>query len=552
MIGIKNERIKLIETVLISFLFCFACFITLKVHYETNDDTYMNLIAAGAFGKDSQYLLWINILYGYILKGFYLLLPSVNWYLVFMLAMNALSIAVITYCIVSRMDSLVVLIVAIIANIILAKDFYVELNFTKTAGICAIAGCLLLVEALKKQDSLLSSISVLLLFLAVAQRYLCVVMLFPFFVAYFVYCLLEKEIDWKNRHMVSSILVLVLGLAVLIGADSIAYSNAEWKNVKPTISELSKIVDYGMIHYDAKADEYQSVGMSKEVAEMINHVLVADTDTITAELLKNSYEIEKEISGNGLSLSEDAFNKLGNRLNVAFSEHSLPVISLVLACMLIVIGRKQQVILVLGNALLVFAEYWYMACKGRVLWRVEVSIWIVVISVTLMLLKRELHSLNRDSITRKFSIACSVVFVLGMLFYMDAEWRSKDRYVTYNQNSSIEFIQSTRKDAGYYVGLELDPVPNVYKISKTNYQGYFSHYGVIGSWMCIMPNVKDAFVKAGISNPVRALIERDDVFYVGSEEDATRVCNYLQYVNHATYYLEQIDEKYEKAVWKIK
>ena len=49
------------------------------VRYEVNDDATLCNIAAGAYGEDSQYLVYINILIGYFLKPFYCVLPGGNW-----------------------------------------------------------------------------------------------------------------------------------------------------------------------------------------------------------------------------------------------------------------------------------------------------------------------------------------------------------------------------------------------------------------------------------------------------------------------------------------
>ena len=49
------------------------------VRYEVNDDAILSNIAAGAYGRDTQYLVYINILIGWFLKPFFTLLPGLNW-----------------------------------------------------------------------------------------------------------------------------------------------------------------------------------------------------------------------------------------------------------------------------------------------------------------------------------------------------------------------------------------------------------------------------------------------------------------------------------------
>src|SRR5437016_2097908 len=53
------------------------------LHYASNDDVGMRLIAEGTFvpnGRPLPYLLYINFLVGYPLAWAYTIIPSVPWY----------------------------------------------------------------------------------------------------------------------------------------------------------------------------------------------------------------------------------------------------------------------------------------------------------------------------------------------------------------------------------------------------------------------------------------------------------------------------------------
>ncbi len=530
----KNAPILLyLESFMISTLVCFTCYLTLRLKYETNDDTYMNLIAAGAFGKESQYLLWMNICYGFLLRFLYMLLPFVNWYLLLLLGISIISVATISYFLAENTSTWGAACITFAINLLLMHDLYVEINFTKAAGICTIASGMLLLKGLKSAKLRFSVVGTVLILLAISIRYVCALMLLPYMLIYICYMGVGGQLYLKDKKIWIRIAIPLFSVSLLLGADTIAYNNGIWKDVKPTLSELSKIVDYGMIHYDAKPREFSNIGMTKEISDMVNHVIVGDEQIITKSLLADSYRIEKEISGNRLELTETAYVKVGDRLQIAFREHYLPSIVLMLIVLVVLVASTGQVILIGGTLCLLLGEYWYLSCRGRVLWRVEFSIWVVAFVVLWYILKARYENYEMQikdfSKKRKLTIAgIMAILVLTTGAYMYGQWLSKDRYVTWNQDSAEAFIRSISGTEQFYVGLELDPVPNIYKITKTNYQNYFSNYGIIGSWMSRMPNVKQVSMIKGRENPVRALVESEQTYFVGTEEEALRMVAYLQ------------------------
>ena len=55
----------------ISLLYFILCVFFGNLRYVTSDDAIMNMVAAGAFGSPSQYLIFNNIVIGYFLKFMY-------------------------------------------------------------------------------------------------------------------------------------------------------------------------------------------------------------------------------------------------------------------------------------------------------------------------------------------------------------------------------------------------------------------------------------------------------------------------------------------------
>ena len=53
----------------------------LSIRFETNDDVVMLMISSGAYsGTPDYHLVFINVIYGLLLKGLYFILPGLEWY----------------------------------------------------------------------------------------------------------------------------------------------------------------------------------------------------------------------------------------------------------------------------------------------------------------------------------------------------------------------------------------------------------------------------------------------------------------------------------------
>ena len=115
--------LKYLEIGIISAFIFFLCIIYGGINYETNDDTAMNLIAAGAYGEPSQYLVYSGILWGYFIKLLYRLFPNVNCYLLTFLFLNLVSVISICVVLSEKLDLVCTAVVTVLVNVFCFKDF---------------------------------------------------------------------------------------------------------------------------------------------------------------------------------------------------------------------------------------------------------------------------------------------------------------------------------------------------------------------------------------------------------------------------------------------
>lgn len=132
--------------------------------YSNNDDTAMAQVASGGFtGKPSQYLIVINVVIGWILRGLYTFAPTIPWYA--LLIMMSVGFASTTLCniIFQRISShefrshfsQKILITCLLSPIIYYTYANIQtLNYSSTAFFCSVCGILGMILSISNDDKI--------------------------------------------------------------------------------------------------------------------------------------------------------------------------------------------------------------------------------------------------------------------------------------------------------------------------------------------------------------------------------------------------------------
>ena len=112
--------------------------------YSSLDDYFMSSVLTGAYGGEYDvHLYFVNVVYGYFLKPFYLLFPNVGWYGVFQTFDVFASFTAISYVVLCRYGRKLGGMLALLLLVCVSPDFYLHVAFTQCAGISTAAGILL-------------------------------------------------------------------------------------------------------------------------------------------------------------------------------------------------------------------------------------------------------------------------------------------------------------------------------------------------------------------------------------------------------------------------
>src|SRR5574344_1973361 len=142
-------RSNWLPAILIPVVFFFLYLAYYGFRNENLDDFFMAATLSGAYGlKYRVYMLFVNVLYGYMLLPLYALFPSVSWYNVGEVLCAIMALATFVFILLEKFGRRLGALVGIVFCAVFCKQLFLEFNFTLFAGVLAAAGGLCVAEGM--------------------------------------------------------------------------------------------------------------------------------------------------------------------------------------------------------------------------------------------------------------------------------------------------------------------------------------------------------------------------------------------------------------------
>lgn len=264
----------------------------LHPYYGSNDEFTLAAIASGAYGSYTQYFIYLHSAFGWILKCFYMLFPSVNCYTMVMYGLIFLSLSAIGCTWITRWKKIgaVMAVMLVLAGL---SPLYVELQYTKTAAVVTAAGYVLLFiggqKAEKWKKAFVQALGILLLLLGSWIRFqsfgMVSILAFGFWLARAVRVLKTRE--WK-QFLVCDCLPCIIAFSCVFG--SIAAENvlvytpgSQEEHYREYDKARQRLLDYGVPEWDDYQAEYEALGLTRTDVINLEKWLIADYDRYTAD-----------------------------------------------------------------------------------------------------------------------------------------------------------------------------------------------------------------------------------------------------------------------------
>lgn len=220
---------------LVVFLMIYFLF---GIRFEENDDIVMALISSGQYtGNPDCHLVFINFIYGFFLNVFYKVIPQLEWYSIFFIFINIISVSLIAQMIIKSDKNRILKIVLLGFLLTIFIYFSILIQFTKVAALASIAGISLIYYSKRKYFGVLMFVLGFLIRFEAASMILFIA--FPLF---WIKSTGIKEIIADKNFKILFFLIIISACCKL--ADySFYYYNPDWKTYLKFNSLRGKIND---------------------------------------------------------------------------------------------------------------------------------------------------------------------------------------------------------------------------------------------------------------------------------------------------------------------
>ena len=509
---------------LVRFIFSlvFNIFMMLLLHrmfspvFEGSDDITIVQFVNGSCGSFDPHMVYQNYLVGLVLAGLYKNFPLVPWYSWFQYAALCAAFTGITYVLTCRVRKGAGFALALLVQAFAAYECYINIQYTKTAGVLAAAGMMLIwnglwgasntdydAGAVPPAGRILWADVVMGIALAVcsilgryAQFAACAALTagIPFLMlldAGRKYPAAGKGADGRvnpdgksagrktsptrkgsaagaGRILLRCILMcLFLGAlcAGLVIFDRSTYQkDPVWKNYVEYNDTRSELMDYGMPKYEEYEELYTQLGVSRAAYDLFDTWNSGDTAVFSTDVMKKLMEV-RETKKPGLSTAKDFLKEVPK----GFLKNRLVWCFIAVFCLWIFYGRHdwRAILALAAEAILFGALYYYLFLKGRYLYnRVDVGLWMSVLTVLLWTWKSEHKKMPANAVR-----AILVLGVMGLCAFVQIPgW--KGRLASHCEDSRQRRLETREK---------------MMEISEDKDHLYVSKLGILSASRCCNP-----------------------------------------------------------------
>ena len=391
----------------------------LPMGFEENDDVMMAMIANGTYsGAPDFHLVYINVLYGAVLAALYRLTTAVEWYTLSFVVLHIIAMSVLVYSVLTipnraRWERVLWLIVLYV----LWARIIVALQFTTTAGLVCLAGCMLLLRESKRarwSGVVLVVIAALIRFMAAGLVGLLMapIMLYTY------------RLEWRKYIAIVVMLTAVVGCRV---ANHMVYdSDPEWKYFR-AYNQLRAQLNDNPNSYNMTASQ-----LPKTIDPMDFQLLlrfVPDAEQIDLPAIR---QLSAAVGSVPFRMQLQNLHRL--------DKYAVEVVILLalLVMMILTTGNRSKYIFLILYTLFIMVLIVHVSLDGFLKNRVFLCILAPMIATDFMLLP------NTTGLKRRWGIGIAITVLsawYGYQIYQEKQTADYNRYTwTHLQQPLLEYV----------------------------------------------------------------------------------------------------------------
>jgi len=554
----KPKNPQIIASI-ITFVCMFISFF--RPLYGDVDNYYIALVANKMFAGEGQdgYVLFLHPFLCKIFEGVHSISQSMDCVLIVALLMLLLSIWTISYVIsryVKNYYELIIYHVALFA-VVQVCDLFHD-NFTRWASFITAAGVIvLLTEIYQKRCDIKWQIwASLLMSCGMMWRSEAFIVFLPYIALEIGISFLfgiEKEKRRAFARVITQNMMLPMACVLVLGISSVVVMNSSKYGDAVDYSQArATVVDYAMKKWDEVTDLPDHI--TQNDYESVQKWQLMDTERINEqyylELSEAGSKEAHELSIQGLiSMQKQVLSVFIDTPHFHFLGPVMILLFFIGMCMKMPWYRKIQILLLYAGTDLIFLFFAYV---GRAIERGYIpAIYALLISIcALFLSEKDMHAGKIERVLIVGLLAFSVFF-LGKEV-IEEEWTTKQSVFKAAIDAENRYEALGEDEALYIwrVGAYVKgPMQSFVEQGKLMPESFMRHHVVNGAWIYGQLFFEQYLEKNHIQNPMRALLERKNTYYVSENYDTVLI--YLQEHYNENTQVRQIGQVEGVPIWQF-
>lgn len=562
------EKHKCLIAMLYSFLFLVIVYIYAYPCWEGSDDFMISGVLSGISGQASPYVLVIGFLLSRVLVWLQENFAFFNWLTLLEIFSVWISFSIIISIFLEQ-KKILYKIIGILIPIIFEFNFYMSLNYTRSACLLCFSGLILTVYSIiVKQNMRLCIIGSALFVLGSQLRFACVFLVIPFVGVWMIQMLWSNREEVNLAKKINKVVIVTILLAIIIVLlkyiNNYEYDkfSSESNYIKYNTSH-SKAYDYLVNDYDEHRDEFEKIGISKNDYDLIKYGIVFD-EYFDQELFDKIAEINNKTS--------ETFQEHINNFKMVFwnrmsryqsgkrtGEKNIIYIFMLIAFMGIFFLRRESLFGYFCSILGTIIISCYFVWTGRYPPWVQDSVYFIgAVSVCYSLTTGTLPLLFFKYRDLKKEIDVGIICIV-LLSIVCVE--SNSIIIKYSEQSNkddvqdiwaaFEFMQSNKQNVYLVDTFSNCPYPIIYAYGSLRglENGSWSNIMRVGTWFLGHPTSKKQLESLEIESPMKELINSN--VYMFTLKEGNNLDKYVTFLNEDYDYDVYYEEQYDFGAYAI-
>lgn len=510
----QKEALK--YAIIINVIFLIITFILCVPAYEANDDIAMSDFARGAYSEHSSYLVFINIILGYIFKTCYMFCNNINWYYVLQCLFMFLAFITLSYLVyMAQKKAEYPIAQGTMINVFLLIMFipntYLNFNFTKSAVVISLAGFFLLLyhiynKHLKIHIILLGS-GFIILGGMIRLESMLMVSIIPFLIVIFnIFKVTYNHISFNFRlclkYAAIFFPIFVISLALSYFNTSRNPQYMEYNRAR------SSLLDYGLPEFNQNKKAYEKIGIDRNDYAMLLTWSFDDPEFFNVQKFKEIVALRKD-NINIIDVFEASFNGI---IKAIFRIGAAAIFVFLVALWLIFLKKNRIIPIMFTFAL--FITYFYLCFMGRLVDRVEQGLWMTGVYGLIVMIDLSMLKLPAKGKKKILILTCIVALLCNNNSILYNGILSTINMRTPKPINIADRL-SEDKDNLYLIDTT---TMSAIKISSsaltTEKEKYYSNLYTLGGWDTNLPIKKEILNTYGLNNPFKDAVSKNNVYFV--------------------------------------